>query len=598
MKQNEQLLRYTFTGYSGKQLANYMMSFMGSVVDGIVISRFLGDDPMAAFQLVLPLTMLASTLGMVFSNGLQTACSKCLGSGQLDEAKSYYTVTMLAMVPIALLWAASVYFSAESLAVGMGASGDSAYLAGEATDYLRGVAPALALMVFLPTQNSVMFLEGKSKYSIISLVCQLSINVGCDLLNAFYLGWGLLGMGLATSLSNVVGFMVMLFGMSMAKGGIGFTRVGLTFSKLLSILRTGIPSAMESLYESIQTSVVNNVLLIVGTATSLAAFGVVDSLSSIFSPFILGITVTGMTIAGIFYGERDKEGLRRLFSLTLKRAIAVGLCLAAVVMVVAPALVLLFKNSSDPSFDKVVHALRIFVWIYPLYGINKTLQDFYLGCNTIKMTYLISLLENLVFITLSVVVLGNIFGEDGVWYGFVVGEVLCIITTLIIIAISKKRVPRTAEDMMFLDPLFDKVESTARDWSVTTLEEMREASQELQQFMVELGASEDETALFSQYMNEMSTVMTAWGASDSKPYYIDFRLVGIPVFGEDGIPDMNKMETWKFRIRDNARQFDVQKWNDIHHDKAEYSAIQAITKKAQETSYGYTLNLNYLLITI
>ena len=68
MQQNAQLLRHTFASYSGRQTANLMMSLMGSIVDSIVISRFLGVDAIAAFQLVLPLTLVGSMLSQVFLN--------------------------------------------------------------------------------------------------------------------------------------------------------------------------------------------------------------------------------------------------------------------------------------------------------------------------------------------------------------------------------------------------------------------------------------------------------------------------------------------------------------------------------------------------
>ena len=600
-KTEGQLLSHTFRGYSGKMIANYLMSFMGTIIDGIVISRFLGADAMAAFQIVMPLTMLNSVIALMFSTGLQTSCSNCLGAGRMDEANSYYTVTMIGLAPIALLFALGVGLFANPLVTVLGASGDSAYLASEAAAYLRGVSPALGLIVFMPVLTSILFLEGKSKYSMISIACQLVINVAGDLFNAFYLHWGLLGMGLATTLCNLVGFGVMVFGKLNSRGGIGFTRAGLAAKQFLSVLTIGFPSALDRLYKTIQTFVVNHLLLIVATGTSVAAYGVLNSVNNIFTPFVMGITVTGMTMAGIFYGERDKNALRSLFGLTMKSSVFVNILIVAVVMVAAPVLVLLFKSSSDPSFDSAVHALRIIIWMYPFYSFNKMLQDYYLGCNATRMTYLVSTLENLIFIIAAVLVLGNLFGEDGVWYGFVVGEVLAVLATVIIIAIMKKRVPSTAEDMQFLPALFDKVQTTARDWSATTLDQVKVASSDAKDFMLELGAGESDAALMTQFLNDMGDVFTRWGETDDKQNYIDIRLVGIPELDEDGNPiDEQKMTTWKLRLRDNCKQFDAQKWKEIYQKDVpeQYSGIHTMAQKAKEISYAYTINLNYMFVTI
>lgn len=76
MQQNTQLLNQTFISYSGRQVANLMMGLMGAIVDSIVISRFLGVDAIASFQLVLPVTLVGIMLSQVFGTGIQAVCSR------------------------------------------------------------------------------------------------------------------------------------------------------------------------------------------------------------------------------------------------------------------------------------------------------------------------------------------------------------------------------------------------------------------------------------------------------------------------------------------------------------------------------------------
>lgn len=599
MKQNEQLLRHTFNIYSREQILSLLMSYMGAIVDGIVISRFLGDDAMAAFELVAPLTLIGSMLGLIFSTGLLAACSKCLGSGKVKEAESYFTVTIMAMIPVALIWALSVWLFAKPFVALLGASGESAYLAGEAAGYLRGLAPSLFLTIFIPMQNNIMFLEGKAKFCIISMVCQLSLNIAGDFFNAFYLHWGLFGMGLSTSLSNAVGFGVMLFGKWAVKGGIGFSKIGLGFSKLITVLNTGVSSALDDFYLSIQTWLVNNVLLMVASGASVAAFGIINTLNNLFLPFVLGVTVTGMTMASLSYGERDKGAMSRIFGLTLKRSVLFGFLITAVVMVIAPLLVLPFKSSGDPSFGTTVHALRIFVWMFPLYGFNKMLQDFYLGSNNIKLTFVFSLLESLVFITLSVMVLGRFFGEEGVWWGFVVGEVLAAMVTLLLITVKRKQVPRTADDFLFLPAIYDGLQNTAQIWPATSLDDMKKVSREAKDFMMELGADASKAELMSQFIEELGDLITLWADDEGRQPLINIRLVGIPVCAEDGSPKMDKMGDWVIRVRDNLKPFNLEKWQAVHSDAEQrHVAIRTVVKDAKESSYTYTMGMNYLFVTI
>lgn len=109
------------------------MGLMGAIVDSIVISRFLGVDAIASFQLVLPVTLVGIMLSQVFGTGIQAVCSRCLGSGRIDEAKSFYTITILSIIPIALLMILALWGFADCLVALLGARGEMAYLAEGAT---------------------------------------------------------------------------------------------------------------------------------------------------------------------------------------------------------------------------------------------------------------------------------------------------------------------------------------------------------------------------------------------------------------------------------------------------------------------------------
>lgn len=484
-------------------------------------------------------------------------------------------------------------------------------------------------MMFMPTQMNIMFLEGKSKYCMISIGCQLVINIAGDFFNVLVLHWGLFGMGLATSTCALVGFLVMLYGKLATGGCIGFTRMGLEMRKIVDVVKIGIPSALAELYVSIQTLVVNYMLLIVATGTSIAAFGVLNSLFDVFSPFLLGISITCMTMAGIFYGERDKAGLRNLFAIALKSVVVVGLVIGVVGSLASPLFVSLYFDSSDAAFDTAVRAFAIYVWLFPFYGINKMLQDYYLGCNSIRMTYIINTLENLVFVILAVAVLGFLFGEVGVWWGLVVGEVLAILATLVIIAIRKHRLPRTFDDIQFLSPLFGMMAENKREWTVSGLDQMHSVCREARATMLELGASEADAKLVSESMKEMGELITSLGSTDAKHHAIDIRLVGFPrSLVQDEIEqykqtDQNNsrqveqiekkyeaklyaqkdltLDGWMLRLRDNYRQFDIERWAAIHNDndiKQHYPAINALETRADKFSYGYTMGMNYFIAII
>lgn len=581
MKQDEQLIKMTFRGFTAKMTVNYLMTFLGSIVDGIVISRFLGLTAMAAYQLTLPVVLLNIMLSMVFSIGVQNNCGKCLGAGRLQDASGYFSVAVLTLMPIALLWAVCIGVFAEPLALFLGSSGEMSAMS---ADYLRGLSPGLAMMLFMPLLSSLLFLEGKAKYAMLAIVCQVTVNVVGDFSNALFLHWGMMGMGLATSLCVAASLCVVLFARFKYAGAIRFSRANLQMRWLRPIVTVGLPSALDRLFKTAQMFLVNHVLLAVATSTALAAYADLNALNNLLNPLVIGISTSCLTMAGVFFGEQDKDSLHILLGQAVRSALKTGLLIAVLATAGAPLLIMLFVSPADAAYETAVRSLRIYVWFYPLYALNRVLQSYYLGCNAVRMSYLISTLENLLFICLSVVVLGHWFGADGVWLGFIVGELLTLLVTAVVIAVMKHRMPRTISDYSYLPKHFDSAAACTYNCSATTMEEVLEISRTAEQFMLSHNANGAQAMLVCLSIEEMGGNIIRWGFTDGKKHSIDFRLVGT-----DG---------WTLRIRDNCGRFDPVNWLKLHadEDKTRNMGIRTVCAIASDVSYANTLGMNYLFV--
>ena len=212
MKTNEMLLQRTFRRFMRKMIANNLMIFLGSIVNGIVISRWLGTEAMGAFQLTLPLIFVVMMFSQIISMGVQNCCAKSLGAGDRDSAEHYYTTACLVGLPFSLFLAAGMFFCADGLAALLGAEGAAGGLHRHAVDYLQGISFGIPLLLFIPMQVSVLFLAGGAKYAMRAIAAQTVVNIVGALLNVLWLEGGMLGMGLVMSLTYLVSLAVMVRG--------------------------------------------------------------------------------------------------------------------------------------------------------------------------------------------------------------------------------------------------------------------------------------------------------------------------------------------------------------------------------------------------
>ena len=576
---NEDLLKSTYRRFMGKMILNNLMIFLGSLVNGIVISRYLGIEAMAAFQLTFPLVFTVMMFSQIINIGVQNNCAKSLGAGRAQDASAYYSVALMAILPLSIAMAAGLFGYAESIVVSLGGSGEIADLAAA---YLRGISLGLPLLLFLPMQSAVLFLTGQAKCVIRSVAVQSVVNVVGALVNVFYLRGGMLGMGIVMSCCYVAALLVMLREIRQGSNCIRFLWRGWHWRQLWPIMRIGFPSATDRFFKTIQMFVINHVLLIVAPLTAMASFAVLNSLNYIFLPIAGGLSATTLTMSGVFFGEKDKDSLRGLLKISLAESLPITLLTATITFLTAPILVRLFMNGEGEALETTVEALRIYIWYLPLFAINNIFQKYYLGVNALSLTYLSSAMENLLFVCLLGTIFGLLYGETGVWTAFVFAEILAIFGLVLIIALQKKAIPRTLDDFLQLPTNFQR--GKIFTGSATNINEVVNLSEATRFFLLSNGVAKREAMLVALSIEEMGENIIRWGFGDGRKHSIDILV--------------RKDESLTLRIRDDCAPFDPVEWLKIHqdNDKLKNIGIRMICNLATEARYSRTLGLNYLFL--
>ena len=59
-----------------------------STVDGIFVARWVDTDALSAINITMPMTFLASAIGMMFGSGGNALVAKKIGEGRQKEARS------------------------------------------------------------------------------------------------------------------------------------------------------------------------------------------------------------------------------------------------------------------------------------------------------------------------------------------------------------------------------------------------------------------------------------------------------------------------------------------------------------------------------
>ena len=85
------------------QIMAVITATIGSVVDGIVTSNFLGRDAMAAFSISTPFFVFLSCFSNMVGNGAQSLSGKQLGKGEKESVNGLFSLTIVSVCIFGLI---------------------------------------------------------------------------------------------------------------------------------------------------------------------------------------------------------------------------------------------------------------------------------------------------------------------------------------------------------------------------------------------------------------------------------------------------------------------------------------------------------------
>lgn len=582
------IIRNIFLRSIAVMIASNITMFAGSLVDSVLISRFLGAECMAAYGIVAPVNLLIVMVSLVFSSGLQNTCAGLLATGKAKEAGEKFSASIILEVGIALIVALIMIFFrsqvADLLLMGRAGAGE---LKSYVSAYLLGLAPGMIVLCILPSLSFLMYVEGKGNVVIQSVIIQMIVNIAGDLLNVFAIKGGMTGMGVATSLCYYCAMIAFVIAIRHSSGALKFSFKGVSLTSALPVIREGAPTAAERLYASVRTIILNSLLLTLSGSNAVASFSIMVTLQSIYNSVSMGIASTTQTAVSAFAKEEDEASLKDILKISISYGLIIEIVLAVIVFLTAPLVTCLFvADRSSENFTLTVSALKLFALSIPFYNLNSTLQKYYQGIGQFRLTYVFSCLNNFVFLIASAFILGNMFGTDGVWISFMVTELCTLVVVLLSTWIRSRRVTFALKDYMNLPPGFADFSDKGLYGTAADRNELSRFSEEIYHYCLTGGAATRTAMLSALTVEEMGGNIIQWGFKGGNRH-LDMRIV-------------RKDSEWILRIRDDCAQFNPSQWLQIHHpeDPSKNIGIRMVFAMAKDIKYVNLLGMNQLVLRI
>ena len=187
-------------------MAGNLLQQLYNTVDGIIVGNFVSENALAAVGTCSPLTLLFVAIALGMSNGAAVVVSQLFGARRLDEMKRSVATSLLLLFWMGLGFSVLGMLSAKWLLRSV--LGVQGYLLDDAVLYFRVYAAGLLFQFVYNIVSAILRSLGDSRATLYFLLISSLCNVGLDLAAVLVFRLGVLGVALATVLSQLVSALV------------------------------------------------------------------------------------------------------------------------------------------------------------------------------------------------------------------------------------------------------------------------------------------------------------------------------------------------------------------------------------------------------
>ena len=387
----------------------------------------LGTSSSGAIGVVFGFMTILQAIGFLFGQGSGSMIARLLGQRDRESASRIATTGFFTSFSLGLLVALISTFNLDTL---LRFLGSSETILPYARDYCRCILLGAPFIVGSYTLNNILRYEGLAMKAMIGLVTGAVLNLALDPLLIFVFHMGTAGAGLATALSQIVGFSILL---SMFFRGVTQSRLAPRYytkdiHDVFRIVAIGFPSLLRQAMGSLGTILLNRCAREYGDA-AVAAMAIVSRISMFVFSVGLGLGQGYQPVCSFNYGAGKYRRVRDAFLFTLRLTMLILTAFSLVVFLFASPMVRFFRD--DPEVIAIgEQALRyacLVMFLQPAAVLtNMTLQS---SGRAMPASFLALLRSGLYFMPL-LLLLNRSLGIRGVELAQPIADVLTVITSV------------------------------------------------------------------------------------------------------------------------------------------------------------------------
>ncbi len=410
-------------------IISMLITAIYNMADTFFVSQ-IGTSASGAVGVIFSAMAIIQAVSFMMGMGTGTNVSQALGAGDEERARRYAAVGFFTAFGMGVVLAILGLSNIDALVRFLGATET---IAPYAKDYATYIFYATPFMMCSFVMNNLLRFEGLAMYGMVGITTGGILNMILDPIFIFGFGLGTAGAAIATAISQIVSFTILLFMCNTKPDAItidprNFKPTPAMYGKILYI---GFPSLGRQGIASVSTILLNTAAGVHGDA-AIAAMSIVTRFIMFINSSIIGFGQGFQPVCGFSYGAGRYSRVREAFRFCVKVSTVLLIVLGGVSMLMSRQIVTVFRRDDADVIRMGTTALRLQLSTLPLWGFivmsNMLTQSIGYGARAT----LLSIARQGIFLIPALLVLPNAIGLLGIQIAQPISDICTLMLTIVI----------------------------------------------------------------------------------------------------------------------------------------------------------------------
>lgn len=416
--------------------ANAVLNIFEIIILGIGV----GIDAFAALACTFPIIILISAFASLVNTGTASKIAMLYAENNQEQALKTFGNSVILLVSFGALLTAVLEIFLEDILRLCGASDVTLPYA---LVYMRIMLVSTVVLFSMQSMGRLLHIQGRPKVQMMLQIGGITGNVILSVIFVLVFKWGMKGVALASIMCESVSWILYIKVFSNKKAFLHFTKRGfcVDFSLIKEILSIGVsPFAINACGCVVALMINLSLIEVAGEQRDmyLGSYAIVQRITQVLISLISGLGLAMQIITSINIAKQNYIRVRGVLMQSIFNAFIIMCIGYGFISIFADGLMSIFTTDKQ-MIEIGATALIIGLCTFPFVGSQMVAVSFFQTIRRPRVSMIISLTRQLLFLIPMLVILPHLIGVTGVWWSMALADVASVTISWIMLYTETKK---------------------------------------------------------------------------------------------------------------------------------------------------------------